>query len=201
MHPAVRVVAVAVVAAVSLTCADQTVSGVGRMGLAQLAISPVFDQAPSGGPNIDIAKVRGTLKKLSGTDSAVAEGLVAGDSAILEFNNVAVTGDSTTYNLRIQAFDHSGVQVFTGQQEVKVKPGENKPAAPLLSYSAPDMTVASISVSPKPLALDWAGAAQNDISCLNRAPSQTAKTQQQLTITGKNATNVDVAGVRVGWTS
>src|SRR5438876_3046391 len=201
MHPAVRVIAVAVVAAASLTCAEHTVSGVRRMGLAQLAIAPVFDQAPAGGPDIDIAKVRGTLKKLTSTDSAVAEALVAGDSAILEFNNVSVTGDSTTYNLGIQAFDRNGVQVFTGHQELKVKPGENKPAAPQLSYSAPDVTVASISVSPKPVALDWAGAAPNDVSCLNRAPSTTSQTQQKLTIAGKNAASQDVAGVRVGWTS
>ena len=70
--------------------------------------------------------------------------------------------------------DRNGVQVFTGHQELKVKPGENKPAAPQLSYSAPDVTVASISVSPKPVALDWAGAAPNDVSCLNRAPSTTS---------------------------
>src|SRR5438093_2984820 len=117
MHPAVRVFAVAAVAAASLTCADRTVSGVQRMGLAQLAIAPVFDQAPPGGPDIDIVKVRGTLKKLSGTDSAVTEALVTGDSAILEFNNVSVTGDSTTYTLGIQALDQNGVQVFTGHQE------------------------------------------------------------------------------------
>jgi hypothetical protein len=201
MHPAVRVLAVAVVAAVSLTCADRTVSGVRLRGFAQFAIAPAFDQAPAGGPDIDVAKVRGTLKKLTGTDSIVAEAPVVGDSAILEFTNVTVTGDSTAYSLDVQAFDNNNVQVFGGHQDLKVKPGENKPASPLLSYSAPDMTVASIAITPKPVALDWAGAAPNDVSCLNRVPSPTAKTQQKLTLAGKNAGNQDVPGVRVGWTS
>jgi hypothetical protein len=201
MHPVVRVLAVAVVAAVGLTCADHTVSGVRLGRLAQLAIAPVFDQAPAGGPAIDIAKVRGTLKKLIGTDSIVAEALVAGDSAILEFNNVTVTGDSTAYSLDVKAFDKNNVEVFDGHQDLKIKPGENKPAAPQLSYSAPDVTVTSIAITPKPVALDWAGGAPNDVTCLNRVPSPTAKTQQKLTLTGKNAGNQDVPGVRVGWTS
>jgi hypothetical protein len=201
MPPVVRVLAVAVVAAVALTCADHSVSGVRLGGLAQLAIAPVFDQAPAGGPDIDIVKVRGTLKKLTGTDSVVAEALVAGDSAILEFNNVTVTGDSTSYSLDVKAFDKDNVQVFGGHQDLKIKPGENKPAAPQLNYSAPDMTVTSLAITPKPLALDFAGAAPNDVTCLNRVPSQTAKTQQKLTLAGKNAGNVDVPGVRAGWTS
>jgi len=201
MHPAVRVLAVAVVATVSLTCAEHSVSGVRLGGLAQLAIAPVFDQAPPGGPDIDIEKVRGTLKKLTGTDSIVAEALVAGDSAILEFNNVTVTGDSTAYTLDVKAFDKNNVQVFGGHQDLKIKPGENKPSSPQLSYIAPDMTVASIALTPKPLALDWAGAAANDVTCLNRVPSPTAKTQQKLTLTGKTAGNQEVPGVRVGWTS
>ena len=201
MHPVARVLAVAVIAAVALTCADHSVSGVRLGGLAQLAIAPVFDQAPAGGPDIDIAKVRGTLKKLTGTDSIVAEALVAGDSAILEFNNVTVTGDSTAYSLDIRAFDKDNVQVFDGHQNLKITPGDNKPAAPQLNYSAPDMTVTSLAIAPKPLALDWAGGAANDVTCLNRVPSPTAKTQQKLTLSGKNAGNQDVPGVRAGWTS
>jgi hypothetical protein len=201
MHPVVRVLAVAVIAAAALTCADHSVSGVRLGGLAQLAIAPVFDQAPAGGPDIDIVKVRGTLTKLTGTDSVVAEALVAGDSAILEFNNVTVTGDSTAYTLDVKAFDKDNIQVFDGHQDLKIKPGDNKPAAPQLNYSAPDMSVASLAITPKPLALDWAGAAPNDVTCLNRVPSQTAKTEQKLTLTGKNASNQDVSGVRAGWTS
>lgn len=205
MHPAVRVCAVAVVAAVSLTCAEQSISGVRLSQLAKLAITPVFDQAPEGGPDIDVEKIRGVLKKLNGTDSVVAEALVVGDSAILEFTNVTVTGDSTTYNLGVQAYDENNELVFEGSQELKVKPGENAPAAPALEYAASDEGVDAIAIkaggqSVASLQLDWAGAAQGDQTCLNRAPKDPANTQQQLTVVGTAGTQT-VSNVRVGWTS
>ena len=73
--------------------------------LALVAINPAFSTAPDGGPDIEINRIRGVLRNSSGTDSAIAEGIVEGDSAILEFLRVTVTGDSTAYSLGVQAFD------------------------------------------------------------------------------------------------
>src|SRR5687767_9739731 len=128
MHSVVRVLAVAGLAAVGFSCADQSVSGL-RARLALLPISPAFSTAPDGGPDIDGRKVRGVLKNASGTDSAVAEAVVQGDSAILEFLRVTVSGDSTPYNLGVEALDQNDVVIFKGTQTIQVKPGENPPAS------------------------------------------------------------------------
>lgn len=198
MHSAARLVAAALVVAVSVTCADQTTTGVKLARFARLAITPAFDQAPAGGPDIDVTKIRGVLKKLNGTDSLVAEALVEGDSAILEFNNVTVTGDSTTYRLDIKAFDAANVLVFGRSQDVKVKPGENAPASPELDYIAPDANVTSIDVVGTTVSLQWAGAKTN--ACLSRAqpPQDTATIKKTLTVTGNPGA---MTNVRVGWTS
>lgn len=196
---AIRVLAVAAVAAVSITCADSSATGIRRVGLAGFALAPSFAQAADGGPDIDVTRVRGVLR--NGTDSSVADAAVVGDTATLEFRNVPVTGDSTKYELEVDAFDANNVLVFHAEDELQVKPGDNEPAAPVLEYSAPDVTVETIDISVTSLQLDWAGADANDVSCLNRAPKQPSTTQQQLTITGKSAANQVVPNVRVGWTS
>jgi uncharacterized protein YjdB len=138
---------------------------------------------------------------MSGTDSSVLEVAVAGDSAILEFPNVVVRGDSAIYALSLKALDAEGALVFEGSQALTVKPGTNSPAAPTLSYMAPDAAVAKILLSPAPVSLDWAGADPADASCLNRGVLEAAHTTQQLTVSGTNDVGAEVAGVRVGWTS
>jgi hypothetical protein len=205
MHSAVRVFAVALLAAVSVTCADQTVSGLKGVRRAQLAIAPVFQRTSEGGPDIEVEKVKGVLKNKNGTDSVLAEARVEGDSAILEFSNVAVTGDSTTYELKVQAFEADNDLVFEGKQDVKVKPGENAPAAPTMEYAASDKVVDELEIKVgsqeiTSLQLDWAGAAAGDNTCLNRAPKVPANTQQQLTVVG-TADGQPVSEVRVGYRS
>jgi uncharacterized protein YjdB len=205
MHPAVRVIAVAALAAVSLTCADRTVTG-GRLGqFARLAITPVLSEPPEGGPDIDVRRIKGQLTRLNGSDSIMTEALVEGDSAILEFTNVTVRGDSTAYQLGIEAFDAEDALVFKASQIVKVKPGENEPVTPGLQYVAADKLVDAIEIKAGSTAvdsvqLDWAGADQNNTECLNKAPKAGAVTQQQLTILG-TAAGQTVANVRVGYRS
>lgn len=206
MHSVVRSLAVAGMAAVSLSCADQSVGLKRGAGFASLPVAPVFLTAPSGGPKIDISKIRGVLKRQNATDSSVAEASVQGDSAILEFKDVAVTGDSTAYELGVQAVDANNVVVFAGSDTVNVKPGDNAPAAPELQYTAPDVTVTSIEIrvggeAASTTELQWAGAAPGNTSCLNRAPSTSAVTQVQLSVVGRNAANEIVPNVRVGWTT
>src|SRR5213078_3826413 len=145
MHSAGRVLAVAGIAAIALTCSEQTATGVRRAGhLAYLAITPVFSQAPQGGPSISVTKIKGVLKSANGTDSVQTEAPVQGDSAILEFSNVTVKGDSASFTLDVAALDSSNVVVFNGTQDLKVKPGANAPAAPLMNYTAPDANVTTV---------------------------------------------------------
>jgi hypothetical protein len=205
MHSVVRVFAVAGLAAIGFSCADQSVSGL-RSKLALLPIAPVFATAPDGGPDIDVRTVRGVLKNANGTDSAVAEAIVQGDSAILEFLRVTVTGDSTAYSLGVQAFDQNDVIIFQGTQTIQVKPGENPPAAPAMTYVAPDTAAKSLEIRIGTTAasvanLQWQGSIAGNTSCLNRIPATNPTTQVQLSVVGKTQAGADVQGVRVGWTS
>jgi hypothetical protein len=207
MHSAGRVLAVVGIAAIALTCSDQTATGLRRAGhLAYLAITPVFSQAPQGGPSIRVKKIKGVLKSATGSDSIQTEALVQGDSAILEFDNVTVKGDSASFKLDVTALDSSDVVVFNGTQDLKVKPGANAPAAPQMNYTAPDATVTTVDITKGSASfttdtLSWAGAATNDQTCLSRAPDATKITQRQLAIVGKNIASVVVPNTTVGWTS
>ena len=118
MNRVVRVLSVAVAAAACVTCADQAVSDHGRVGYARVPLAPQFVVAPLGGPRINVKHIRGVLR--GGTDSVVADALVEGDSAILEFGNVVVHGDSSNFLLGVQAFDSNGVVVFKGDQGLQV---------------------------------------------------------------------------------
>lgn len=205
MHPAVRVFAVAVLAAVSLTCVDRTVTGARLGQFARLAITPVINEPAEGGPDIDVRRIKGQLTRLNGSDSIMTEALVQGDSAILEFTNVIVRGDSTAYQLGIEAFDADDALVFKAFQIVKVMPGENEPVTPGLQYVAADKHVDAleIKVNGTPvdsLQLDWAGADANNTQCLNRATKAGAVTQQQLDVRG-TADGQTIANVRVGYRS
>lgn len=210
MRSVVRVLAAAALAAIGLSCADQSVSGL-RARLALLSINPAFSTAPDGGPDIDIRKIRGVLRNSSGTDSAVAEAQVQGDSAILEFLRVAVTGDSTPYSLAVQAFDQSDALVFAGNQTIQVKPGENPPAVPQLAYVATDTAARTLDIrtgtppaSATIVNLRWQGAlGPGNTQCLIRAtPAENNPvTQVQLNVVGRTQSGSDVANVRVGWTS
>lgn len=196
--PALRVLAVAALAAAGLTCADDPISGVRGVRGASFALAPAFTQAPPGGPQIVVARIRGVLR--GGTDSVIAESSVQGDSAVLVFERVQVRGDSTIFTLGVSAFDPSNVVVFQSVNQVSVKPGANAPAEPVLQYTAPDATVDSIDVPGTIVELDWAGAAPGNTSCRNRVPDAEAKTQEQLTVQGFAAGSA-VPNVRVGWTS
>ena len=205
MHSVARVLAVAGLAAVAFSCADQSVSGL-RARMALVAINPAFITAPDGGPDIEVERIRGVLRNASGTDSAVAEGSVQGDSAILEFLRVGVTGDSTAYNLGVQAFDPNDVLVFEGEQTIQVKPGENPPATPNMTYVAPDTGARTLEIrigtsSATATNLRWQGAITGNTSCINRVPEANPVTQVQLSVVGKTEAGTDVQGVRVGWTS
>lgn len=202
LTPTVRFLVVCAAGLVSVTCADRSTGLRKLTSLAKLAIAPAFQASAVGGPDIEIERIRGVLKRTNGLDSSVAEAMVQGDSAILEFDNVSVNGDSTLYTLRVTAFDTSDVVVFDGADTIGIKPGNNQPAAPQLNYSAPDTAVASILISPRNTTLDWAGAAPGDQTCLNHdSPGHAPKTQQAFTVTGTTASNQAVSKVRVGWTS
>ncbi len=205
MHSVVRVLAVAGLAAVGFSCADQSVSGL-RARIALLPIAPAFSTAPDGGPDIDVRTIRGVLRNASGTDSSVAEAQVQGDSAILEFLRVTVNGDSTPYHLGVKAFDQNDVVVFEGNQTIQVKPGDNPPAAPTMTYVAPDTAAKSLEIrigttSATAANLQWQGAIAGNTSCLNRVPATNPTTQVQLSVVGKTQAGADVQNVRVGWTS
>ena len=204
MHSVARVFAVAALAAVSLTCADQS-TGL-RARLALLSIAPTFAQAPAGGPDIDVERVRGVLLTATGTDSAVAEANVQGDSAILEFLRVVVTGDSTNYLLRVTAFDSNDVGVFSAFDTIAVRAGDNPPHTPEMRYIAPDTTAATVEiqiagVSASSTNLSWLGAKPGNTTCLNRVPNASAVTQVQLSAVGRTSANALVPSVRVGWTA
>lgn len=204
MHSVVRVLAVAGLAAVSFTCADRTIAGGNR--LAFLPIAPAWIEGPDGGPNIEIERVRGVLRSFGGTDSAVAEALVEGDSAVLEFLRVTVMGDSTQYGLAVQAFDSNEVLVFSSNDTIAVRPGENPPAAPEMQYVAPDASATSVEIqiagtSAAATTLDWLGAKPGDLTCLHRVPDAAKTTSRQLTAIGRTASNAAVPNLRVGWTS
>lgn len=194
---AIRVLAVAAVAAAGITCTDSA-TGL-RTGMTAIALAPSFVQAPDGGPDIDIAVIAGTLR--SGTDSLTVSALVEGDSAILEFANVPVTGDSTRYTLRVSALDAANTVVFASEDTVQVKPGTNEPVVPVLEYVAADANATSIEITDAAVTLDWAGALAGDVTCLNRAPKTNPVVTRQLAVTGQSAGGQAVAGVRVGWTS
>lgn len=195
---ALRVFALAAIAGVSVTCAD-TSTGLRRAGLAGIALTPSFAQAPEGGPDIDVARVRGVLR--GRTDSAVVEAAIIGDSGVLEFTGVPVSGDSTPYQLQVQAFDPASVVVFEAEERIQLKPGSNSPVTPVLEYVAPDATANAIDITQASVQLAWAGAIPNNLTCLNRAPNPAAVTQQQLTVTGRASGGQTLSGVRVGWTS
>ena len=194
---AIRVLAVAAVAAAGITCTDSA-TGL-RTGMTAIALAPSFAQAPDGGPDIDIAVIAGTLR--SGTDSLTVTAPVEGDSAILEFANVPVTGDSTRYTLRVSALDAANNVVFASEDTVQVKPGTNEPVVPVLEYVAADANATSIDITDAAVTLDWAGALAGDVTCLNRAPKTNPVVTRQLAVTGQSAGGQAVAGVRVGWTS
>ena len=204
MNRPVAVITVATIAAVSLTCADHSTAA--RVGqLARLAITPLFEVAPDGGPHVDVHKIKGQLTRLNGTDSVTTEALVEGDSAILEFSNVLVRGDSTAYALTLQAFDTQDSLVFKGGRLVKVKPGDNVPDAPALQYAAADKIVDAIEIKSgstpvDTVRLDWAGADPTNTLCLNKVPNALAVTAQQLRVYA-TANGQAVASVRVGWRS
>jgi hypothetical protein len=206
MHSGVRALAVAGLAAFSLSCADNGVGTRNGVRLASLPIHPTFATASSGGPKIEIETIRGVLRRANATDSSVASAPVEGDSAILEFESVTVTGDSTRFTLAVQALDSNGVVVFAATQDVSVKPGDNAPASPQLQYTAPDASVTSIEIqqgttSISNVALQWLGAIPGNTACLNRVPNPAAVTQVQLSIAGTTAANQPVPAVRVGWIS
>src|SRR5262245_33388319 len=108
---AARLFSLAALAIAGVTCSEQPM--VHRVGMARLPIAPSFAVAPAGGPDIAVEKIRGVLT--GATDSSVATALVEGDSAILEFDQVKVQGDSTSYTLTVQALDSSDVVVFSGE--------------------------------------------------------------------------------------
>ena len=193
----VRVLSAAALAVSCATCAERPL--VRSSTYARVPLAPLFAVAPAGGPDIAVTKVRGVLR--GATDSLVAEAPVTGDSAILEFQQVMVQGDSSPYTLGVQASDGNNVVVFTGQQALQIKPGDNAPATPTLDYAAPDSGVAAIDISATAVTLDWAGAAVGNTTCLNKIPNGAAITQAQLTISGTNGTGGAVSNVRVGWTS
>ncbi|MGH7638543.1 MAG: carboxypeptidase regulatory-like domain-containing protein [Gemmatimonadaceae bacterium] len=201
-----RTLAAAGAVAVSITCADHS-AGPGRATLARLPISPVFQVAAlEGGPRISIATVQGILRRPGSADSSFARAEVRGDSAVLQFERILVTGDSTLYDLGVRAYDANEVMIFKGFQEVSVKPGDNAPAAPTLEYTAPDAHVVSLDavLGTDPVAqldLQWAGARPDDASCLSRIPSTTAVTQQQLSVIGRTDDETMIPEVRVGWSS
>jgi uncharacterized protein YjdB len=194
---AVRLLSATALAVAVVSCAEQPL--VRKAGYARIPLAPLFAVAPQGGPNIDIKKIRGVLYGTS--DSSVAEALVEGDSAILEFQSVVVHGDSSSYVLNVTALDVANVVVFSGVDTLSVKPGDNAPATPDLEYVAPDTLAASVDISVAALALDWQGASTSPNVCLNKIPNGSAKTDSLLSVTGKTAGNVNVPNVRVGWTS
>ena len=199
MRSGARVVVAACVAAAAVACSDQPSTGSGRPVLASVPFAPAFEQSAPGGPQIVVDRIRGVLRNTTATDSTVAEGVVVGDSAILEFANVRLTGDSALFALSVSAFDKNNNILFAGAQSVTVKAGANQPAAPSLTYAAADAAVATLALAPTPITLDWAGAKPGDLSCLNRVPSETAKTEQQVLVTGRSSTDAVVPDVRVGW--
>jgi hypothetical protein len=198
MNRVVRVLAVCVAAAFSVTCADQATSSRGAK-YARIPLAPSFAQAPAGGPSIVVVHIQGVLR--GSTDSSVADAQVEGDSAILEFENVVVHGDSQPFSLGLRAYDANNVLVFDGDSTIQVKPGENAAATPSLNYVAPDAIATSIDISLTALALDWAGADTTNHSCISRAQTTPRVTIDTLSVTGKDANNVTVNGIRVGWTS
>jgi hypothetical protein len=199
MNRVVRVLGVAAAAALSVTCADQATSSRGAR-YARIPLVPSFANAPPGGPSIDVTRISGVLR--SATDSSIADAEVFGDSAILEFENVVVHGDSQAFQLGLKAYD-GNVLIFESEDSIRVKPGENSPATPELDYVAPDAIADSIDISVTALALDWAGADPANLSCLSRGNKTPRVVAATLTVTGKTAANppVVVNGVRVGWTS
>jgi uncharacterized protein YjdB len=198
MSTTIRILGIAAVAVAGITCTDSS-TGLRRAGLTGLALAPAFAQGAEGGPDIEISRVRGVLR--NSTDSSVTEADVQGDSAVLEFADVPVTGDSTRYELQVQAFDENDVVVFEVEQLVAVRPGSNDPVEPILEYVAPDAEAASIDITGEPVALDWAGAVAGDLSCLNRAAKPTPVVTKQLAVAGLTAGGQPVSAVRVGWTS
>lgn len=136
----------------------------------------------------------------------MAAAVVRGDSAVLQFERILVSGDSTMYELVVRAFDAESVMVFKGVEEVAIKPGENIAAAPWLEYTAPDAHVAAIDLvaGTDPIAemsLQWAGARVTDPSCLNRIASLGAVTEQQLSVVGWKDDESEIPTIRVGWSS
>lgn len=194
---AVRLLSAMALAVACVTCAEQPL--VRNAGYARIPLAPSFAVAPVGGPRIDIKKIRGVL--YGSTDSTVAEALVQGDSAILEFLSVVVLGDSSNYLLNVKALDAANVVIFSGVDTLSVKPGDNAPATPNLDYVAPDTTATTIDISVAALALDWQGAKVGNTSCLNKIPNASAKTDSLLRVTGLTASSVAVPNVRVGWSS
>ena len=136
----------------------------------------------------------------------MAAAVVRGDSAVLQFDRILVSGDSTMYQLVVRAFDAESVQVFKGLQEVAVRPGENAPAAPSLEYTGPDAHVSELDVvaGMDPVVemdLQWAGARVTAPSCLNRLASPGAITERQLSVVGWTDDATEVPAIRVGWSS
>ena len=204
MRSIARLLAAAGVAAVSISCADKS-TGLRASGLAWLPISPVFSLAPEGGPRIRVASVNAVLKRPGAPDSNVAQAVIRGDSAILEFPRVIVLGDSSTYELLVRAFDENEELVFKAIDEILVKPGDNAPGTPVLEYIAADAGVNLLDLRQAnqtitEVGLDWAGGEGGNTSCLNRIPSATATTQVQLAAAGTGEGG-SVPSVRVGWTS
>jgi len=195
---ALRVLAAVAVSAVAYGCLDR-VSGISPGRLAAVHLAPSFAQRPAGGPDIDVTRMNGVLRH--GTDSVFAEATIQGDSAILEFQRVQVTGDSTKYELQIRAFDAANVQVFQALQDLQIKPGNNPPVEAVLLYSAPDTAVATVDIAETLVTLDWAGSDPSS-SCVHKATIANPVRQKALAVTAQNAAGQAISGVvRVGWTA
>ncbi|HUF26325.1 MAG TPA: hypothetical protein VMM18_05015 [Gemmatimonadaceae bacterium] len=183
-RPLRRLPLIALLIVAGPSCDDRNPLAPGLPGRAVLAISPLIDAPPPGGPVITLAKVRATLVRPMGdrADTARADAVFAGDSAVLRFE-LMVSSPSQILDLEVEAVDAQGTVAFRGGDTIRVAPGRN-PAlgAPRLRYVAPDTAVRSLILAPADTLVE-------------------AGDTVRLSVVGLAADESPVEPVAVGWTS
>lgn len=179
-----RAVTIASAFVAAATCSDQPPVAPRKLapGQAALSLRPSFSATAAEGPRIPLSNLHATLQSPSGEKFDVDAPFI-GDSAIVVFDAVPVSGMSAVFGLSMTAFDTQGAVAYSAKQDLTVRPGENPPAPtqPLV-YSGADANVATVQIS-------------------TPNPFVSALATTRLSASGKTSGGQDVPSLRIGWVS
>lgn len=181
-HPIARTAGLVALALTGLTCRDRSLTGPGLPVSRALDIAPVFSVAPAGGPSLRLRTAHGTLIPIGGGDTATADAIFAGDSAVLDFT-ATFFGPAQSYRVEVDAADSTGEVLFHAGDSIRVAAGD-APVRDLVTmrYVAPDARLRALTVAPRDTVL-----ASGD--------------SLRLRLSGTDSSGAAVGAIRAGFTS